>query len=134
VPPGPPAAAAATPADSPAASSSSSSSKQQGGMQGLTIKPVQPQGAPHPPYAVTKPPPAGSTKLVSAGPSASSIDVEAPVAHPGRAVIEVAAGSGLEPLDLLGDVAQELQQQQQMAEKGTVVWRGCRGSLCKMKL
>jgi hypothetical protein len=79
-------------------------------MRGLTIKPVQPQGAPQTPYSVCKPPPPGSTKLVSAGPSASSIDVDAAVCHPGKAVIEVAAGQGLEPLDLV-DVAQELQQQ-----------------------
>jgi hypothetical protein len=128
VPPGPPDSAAArgtpdTPPSTPAgfgqpgtatakagSSSSSSSAKQQGVvMRGLTIKPVQPRGAPQTPYSVCKPPPPGSTKLMSAGPSASSIDVDAAVGHPGKAVIEVAAGQGMEPLDLV-DVAQELQQ------------------------
>jgi hypothetical protein len=127
VQPGPPDAAAAaaggapdTPPPAPALSSqlgtatdkpgTAGSAKQQDAvMHGLTIKPVQPPGAPQTPYSVCKPPPPGSTKLVSAGPSASSIDVDAAVGHPGKAVIEVAAGQGLEPLDLL-DVAHELQQ------------------------
>uniref|UniRef100_A0A383W2G5 CBM20 domain-containing protein n=1 Tax=Tetradesmus obliquus TaxID=3088 RepID=A0A383W2G5_TETOB len=100
VPPGPPAAAAAP-------GSSSSSSGQQGAMGGLTIKPMQPPGSPQPPYVVCKPPPAGSTKLVSAGPSVESIDVDVPLNHAGRAVTEVPAGGELQPLDPLGGAAAE---------------------------
>lgn len=51
-----------------------------------------------PAAASSCPPPPDSTKLVSASPSVSSVDVDAPVGHPGKAVYEVQGGS-MTPLD-----------------------------------
>ncbi|WIA09999.1 hypothetical protein OEZ85_010211 [Tetradesmus obliquus] len=121
VPPGPPTPAAAAQSTTAGGSSSSSSSGsgQQGAMGGLTIKPMQPPGSPQPPYVVCKPPPAGSTKLVSAGPSAASIDVDVPLNHAGRAVTEVPAGGELQAMDRLGGAAAEDEGDQPTKQPGS---------------